>query len=268
MATRFPAEQDPDIDPELPQPEEPETVDEFFAEPLGLPPGAEPDESPTVESFEPLNQGIPEDQFVERDGLFVLASEATPVPDEDGFVETPGGLRVLQEDLDAEQDEAIFRQQQEEQNVPSLLNFDAETLNSINIQNKVKEAQQQATIQQRYNQTTQGDWRVRLRLAPGANYLYNDTSNTLLAPLRASNGVIFPYTPTISTSFNANYDKYDLTHSNYRGYFYKNSTVGDIQIIGEFTAQDTSEAQYLLAISYMNNIQYEKGINVFYDIMT
>lgn len=110
------------------------------------------------------------------------------------------------------------------------------------------QAQQQATIQQRYNQSTQNDWRVRIRLAPGANYLYNDSSNSLLAPLRASDGVIFPYTPTIQTSFNANYDKYDLTHSNYRGYFYKNSTVNDIQLSGTFTAQDTAEAQYLLAV--------------------
>jgi len=206
------------------------------------------DEIQIVERFEPLNQDFPEDQFTESStGLFTLTEEAAPVPDESGFVPTSTGLLVLQEDVEAEQDEALFRQQQEEQGVAQSLGFDEETLNQINIQNKVKEAQQQATIQQRFNQTTQGDWRVRIRLAPGANYLYNDITNSLLAPLRASNGVIFPYTPTISTSFNANYDKYDLTHSNYRGYFYKNSNVGDIQIIGEFTAQDTSEAEYLLA---------------------
>lgn len=113
----------------------------------------------------------------------------------------------------------------------------------------LQQAQAQATLQQRYNQATaSGDWRVRLRLAPGANYLYNDPNNKLLAPLRVSNGVIFPYTPTIQTNFTANYDKYDLTHSNYRGYFYKNSTVGDISVNGTFTAQDTAEAEYLLAV--------------------
>lgn len=113
---------------------------------------------------------------------------------------------------------------------------------------KLQEAQQQATIQQRYNQTTSGDWRVRIRLAAGATYLYQDSSNAILAPLRYSDGVIFPYTPTIQTNFTANYEKYDLTHSNYRGYFYKNSTVGDISVHGTFTAQDTFEAQYLLAV--------------------
>jgi hypothetical protein len=89
---------------------------------------------------------------------------------------------------------------------------------------------------------------VRLVLAEGATYLYKDPSNQLLKPLANSNGVIFPYTPAISTSYTANYDRYDLVHSNYRGYFYKNSAVNDINITGTFTAQDTAEAQYLLAV--------------------
>lgn len=113
---------------------------------------------------------------------------------------------------------------------------------------KLAEAQAQATIQQRFNQTTTTDWRVRLRLAPDATYLYQDKSNTLLAPLRVSDGVVFPYTPTINTSYAAKYDPYDLTHSNYRGYFYRGSNVSDIQIQGTFTAQNTREAEYVLAV--------------------
>ena len=109
-------------------------------------------------------------------------------------------------------------------------------------------AQDQRTLQQRYKQPGNQDWRVRLVLAEGATYLYKDTSNTLLKPLANSNGVIFPYTPAISTSYVANYDKYDLVHNNYRGYFYKNSAVNDVNITGTFTAQDTAEAQYLLAV--------------------
>jgi hypothetical protein len=112
---------------------------------------------------------------------------------------------------------------------------------------KLAKAQQQATIQQRYNQTTQGDWRVRIRLMPGANYLYRADPPGILAPLRTTDGVIFPYVPTVQTAYQANYDKYDLTHSNYRGYFYKNSAVGEITVNGVFTAQDTREAEYLLA---------------------
>lgn len=115
---------------------------------------------------------------------------------------------------------------------------------------KESQLREQFTIQQRNNTSTQGDWRVRIRLAPGATYLYKAPAGQrgILEPLVASDGVIFPYTPTISTSYQAKYDSYNLTHSNYRGYFYQGSQVGDISINGIFTAQDTTEAQYLLAV--------------------
>lgn len=110
-------------------------------------------------------------------------------------------------------------------------------------------AKSQGTLQSRYKQPNNGDWRVRLSLAPNSNYLYNAGSAAgVLAPLAATNGVIFPYTPNISTSYNADYEKYNLIHSNYRGLFYKSSSVGDVQIRATFTAQDTREAAYLLAV--------------------
>jgi hypothetical protein len=108
----------------------------------------------------------------------------------------------------------------------------------------------QATLQQRYGQSTNsGDWRVRLRLAQNAKYLYAAAAqDEILWPLKQSDGVIFPYVPTVTTNYQASYDRRELTHSNYRGLFYKNSFVNDIQITGTFTAQDTPEAQYLLAV--------------------
>jgi len=110
-------------------------------------------------------------------------------------------------------------------------------------------AKNQATLQARYKQPASSDWRVRLQLAPNADYLYKDrTGSTILAPLYETDGVIFPYTPSIETTYNANYEMYDLTHSNFRGYFYKNSRVNDINIRATFTAQDTQEANYLLAV--------------------
>ena len=92
-----------------------------------------------------------------------------------------------------------------------------------------------------------GDWRVRLSLAPESQYLYNSDNPGILQPLQPTSGVIFPYTPQISTNYAANYNKYDLTHSNFRGYFYQNSYVDEINITATFTAQDSMEAQYLLA---------------------
>jgi hypothetical protein len=116
----------------------------------------------------------------------------------------------------------------------------------------IQKAKEQATLEARNNEAAAPDWRVRLQLAPGATYLYKTPDVQggpgILAPLFETDGVIFPYTPTIETSYVATYDKYDLTHSNYRGYFYKNSAVNDINIRGTFTAQDTAEAEYMLAV--------------------
>lgn len=112
----------------------------------------------------------------------------------------------------------------------------------------------QAQAQQSNSNFTQAtfpqnlDWRVNLRLAPGATYLYKASNPGLLAPLKVTNGVIFPYTPQISTAYKANYSNYDLTHSNYRGYFYQNSYIDAININATFTAQSTSDASYVLAV--------------------
>jgi hypothetical protein len=129
------------------------------------------------------------------------------------------------------------------------------------------------------------DWRVRLTLPNYANYFYNDPNNTLLTPLKQSGeifgagggadnagtavvgsllpgglggqttaqqriGVVFPYTPTLSVTHTANYESQKLTHTNYASYFYNNSEVSAITIAGEFTVQNLTEGQYLLATIY------------------
>jgi hypothetical protein len=125
----------------------------------------------------------------------------------------------------------------------------ADSANALNnIQGQVQNAQAQQTIAEQRGQPKNGDWRVRLRLAPQANYLYRAAQPGILQPLAVTDGVIFPYTPKIDTTYRANYESYDLTHSNYRGYFYKNSYVDAININAVFTAQDTNDANYLLAV--------------------
>ncbi len=122
---------------------------------------------------------------------------------------------------------------------------------AANIAAQTDQARAQQAIAEWRRQANAGDWRVKLRLAPNANYLYKDPeiqSGSILWPLSVTGGVIFPYTPQINTVYKANYSNYDLTHSNYRGWFYQNSYVDDIQITATFTAQDTSEANYLLAV--------------------
>ena len=148
-------------------------------------------------------------------------------------------------------DELAALEAQQAVNRQTLINED--TLNGQAEQAAKLKAQDQATLAARYKAPSQGDWRVRLVLAANSDYLYKAPpgaalEDDILRPLRQNNGVIFPYTPSISTSYSAYYDKYDLVHSNYRGYFYKSSAVNDINITAIFTAQDTWEAQYLLAV--------------------
>jgi hypothetical protein len=110
-------------------------------------------------------------------------------------------------------------------------------------------SQAQSTAQNQAAFALKKDWRVRLRLAPNSSYLYNAANvQGILQPLIDTDGVVFPYTPSIQVQYSAHYDNYDLTHSNYKIYQYKNSSVDTIQISCDFTAQDTAEANYLLAV--------------------
>ena len=115
----------------------------------------------------------------------------------------------------------------------------------------------QSAVQQNREPQGTGDWRVKLRLASGAEYLYKQqepgagglqNSAGILAPLIATDGIVFPYTPSIQILYAAEYNQYQPTHSNYQNYFYKGSKVGEVVMTANFTAQDTEEANYLLAV--------------------
>lgn len=108
--------------------------------------------------------------------------------------------------------------------------------------------QSQATQQDVSNFKQKEDWRVRLSLAPSASYLYKASNPGILKPLAATDGVVFPYTPTISVNYTAGYEPAEITHSNYKFFQYKSSSVDNVTISCEFTAQDTFEANYLLAV--------------------
>ncbi len=70
-------------------------------------------------------------------------------------------------------------------------------------------------------------------------------------PLARTRGIVFPYTPSVSVSNQANYSAVSPTHSNYASYAYKNSTVGPIQISGKFTAQNEYEASVILGVQHL-----------------
>jgi hypothetical protein len=92
------------------------------------------------------------------------------------------------------------------------------------------------------------DWRARLYL-PGMDDRINEvfSKGQILEPIRASGGLIFPYTPTITINHNVTYGEQSLTHQNYQFIAYQNSKVSDIQINGDFYVQDWNEALYWIA---------------------
>jgi hypothetical protein len=111
------------------------------------------------------------------------------------------------------------------------------------------EAQGEATAQDQANFAAKEDWRVRLSLAPDSEYLYNAKPDPgILKPLLETDGVIFPYTPSISVNYAANYEQTNIVHSNYKIFQYSGSGVDAVSLSCNFTAQDTYEANYLLAV--------------------
>jgi len=120
---------------------------------------------------------------------------------------------------------------------------------SRGLQTATKRARAQATSQDASYLSRLPDWRVKLQLAEGATYLYKSPTDAgILQPLQETEGVVFPYTPSIQVQYGAHYDPTELTHSNYKVFQYKNSSVDNISITADFTAQDTYEARYLLAV--------------------
>ena len=66
--------------------------------------------------------------------------------------------------------------------------------------------------------------------------------------MRSTDGVVWPYTPTINVSYSASYSGASPTHSNYVQQSYNSSSVDQITVVGQFTANTPEEASYLLAV--------------------
>jgi hypothetical protein len=98
----------------------------------------------------------------------------------------------------------------------------------------------------RNNQT---DWRVKLTIPQDSNLrteFFSD-SNSLLAPLRAEGGVVFPLSPSVIVQHQASYNPLAVTHNNYPFYAYQNSESSALTIVGEFPVQNYEDAQAWVA---------------------
>lgn len=97
------------------------------------------------------------------------------------------------------------------------------------------------------------DFRVRLRAQSGAaDRVYGTQgSANILSILHETNGMFFPYTPTISWSQAVEYTNTSLVHSNQDYYAYKNTPSTQIDIQGQFTFQNQREGEYMLASMHL-----------------
>jgi len=84
---------------------------------------------------------------------------------------------------------------------------------------------------------------------------YSNITNQITASangtLQRLGGIIFPYTPTITMDFKADYGSVSPQHSNFALYFYKNSSVTPISISGKFTVQNEEDASVYLATVHL-----------------
>ena len=65
--------------------------------------------------------------------------------------------------------------------------------------------------------------------------------------LKETDGVFFPFTPTIDFSHRAEYSSMAPTHANTSYYSYTHTPAVQITITGQFSAQNLAEAKYTLA---------------------
>lgn len=92
------------------------------------------------------------------------------------------------------------------------------------------------------------DLRVKLRVPP--NYLVGPAAGPANI-IQKNGGILFPYTPQISVDNQASYNTQSPLHSNFPQYFYKNSSVGPIQVTAKFTVQNEFEGAVLLGVIHL-----------------
>lgn len=89
-----------------------------------------------------------------------------------------------------------------------------------------------------------GDLRPKLAFFdehPASNY------PGFLSPLAATNGLIWPYRPSIQIQIPTNYSSLSTTHSLQDFHYFVSNKMPTITIGGEFSAQNPTDAKYMLA---------------------
>jgi hypothetical protein len=92
------------------------------------------------------------------------------------------------------------------------------------------------------------DLRVKIRVPQ--NY-WSKLTTGMDNELKELQGIIFPYTPSISTDFSADYSAVSPLHSNFPINFYQRSKISDISVAGKFTVENTSDAVIYLSTIHL-----------------
>jgi len=114
----------------------------------------------------------------------------------------------------------------------------ASRIRSRNIPDGAEGSSGSAVVPAKLNTLGSRDWRVKLSVPAHMQ------SSPMLSLLNVTNGLVFPYTPSITITHAANYQTLDIVHSNYPYLAYENSKVETINISAKFYVEDSYEARY------------------------
>lgn len=94
--------------------------------------------------------------------------------------------------------------------------------------------------------------RCRLSAKPGGkDRVYGPyTIENPMYRLHITDGLIFPYTPSVSYGTTVSYEEYHSTHAVYKYNAFQRSAPQEITIVADFTAHSIAEAEYLLAVTH------------------
>ena len=114
----------------------------------------------------------------------------------------------------------------------------------------VSEVEEQTLIE-----SSQADTRIRLRCLRGEsiqNQVYGPKEATnIMSILHDTDGMLFPYTPTVNVGQTTNYQNMSLIHTNGDIQSYSNTPSVTISVTGTFTVQNQREGRYLLACLHL-----------------
>lgn len=95
------------------------------------------------------------------------------------------------------------------------------------------------------------DFRAKLRAFPSdeaKNYVYGPRGGGIMGILWETDGVIFPYTPSLNISQAVTYNSYNPLHANQDFQIYHGTPSFAFVVSGEFTVQNQRERQYAIAV--------------------